>query len=115
VFLQDGVELLSGALAAVAVLAAAGAMFRSRVASEGWAFALSALAVAALFCSLFAWLYPNAMAASEGPALTLHAAASTHYTLTVMTVVAAIFTPIVLLYQGWTYWVFRRRIGIEAG
>jgi cytochrome d ubiquinol oxidase subunit II len=115
VALQDGVELLSGAFAVVAVLAVAGAMFRSRMAREGWAFALSAIAVAALFCSLFAWLYPNAMAATEGPALTLHAAASTHYTLTVMTVVAAIFTPIVLLYQGWTYWVFRRRVGIEAG
>jgi cytochrome d ubiquinol oxidase subunit II len=113
--LQDGIEPLSAALAGIAVLAAAGAVLRSRAGSEGWAFALSAVAVAALFCSLFAWLYPNAMAASEGPALTLHAAASSSYTLQVMTVVAVIFTPIVLLYQGWTYWVFRRRVGIEAG
>ncbi len=112
---QDGVEPLSAALAAVAVLAAAGAVWRSRAGSEGWAFALSAVAVATLFAALFAWLYPNAMAASSGPALTLHAAASSHYTLSVMTVVAAIFTPIVLIYQAWTYWVFRRRVGIEAG
>lgn len=112
---QDTVEPLSAAFAALALVAAAGAMWRSRSGREGWAFALSAVAVATLFCSLFAWLYPNAMAASDGPALSLGAASSTPYTLEVMTVVAAIFTPLVLLYQGWTYWVFRRRIGIEAG
>jgi len=109
-----GSEPLMVVLIAVAVLAAAGAAWRSRLGSEGWAFALSAVAVTALFCALFAWLYPNAMAASSGPALSLEAAASSHYTLKVMTVVAAIFTPLVLLYQGWTYWVFRRRVGIEA-
>jgi cytochrome d ubiquinol oxidase subunit II len=42
--------------------------------------------------------------------LTTTSAAATHYTLQIMTVVAVIFTPLVLLYQGWTYWVFRRRI-----
>ena len=42
--------------------------------------------------------------------LTIWNAASTHYTLKVMTIVALIFTPIVLIYQGWTYWVFRKRI-----
>ena len=40
-------------------------------------------------------------------------AASSNYTLTVMTVVAFIFTPIVLLYQGWTYWVFRQRVSSD--
>lgn len=74
-----------------------------------------AIVAASLFGSLFAWLYPNAMAASEGPALSLHMAASTPYTLQVMTVVAAIFTPLVLLYQGWTYWVFRHRVKVEPG
>jgi cytochrome d ubiquinol oxidase subunit II len=113
---QSHVEVVSAALAGVAVLAAAGAVERSRARREGWAFACSALAVAALFGALFAWLYPNAMP-STGPGadLTLHAAASGHYTLSVMTVVAVVFTPIVLLYQGWTYWVFRRRVGVEAG
>jgi len=45
--------------------------------------------------------------------LTVTNASSTEYTLKVMTVVAVIFTPIVLIYQGWTYYVFRRRIGVE--
>ncbi|MDA0183112.1 cytochrome d ubiquinol oxidase subunit II [Solirubrobacter phytolaccae] len=110
---MDGIEPLSAVLAGVAVLAAGAAWWRALLGSEGWAFAGSALSVAALFASLFAWLYPNAMAASEGPALSLHMAASTPYTLQVMTVVAAIFTPLVLLYQGWTYWVFRRRVAVD--
>jgi cytochrome d ubiquinol oxidase subunit II len=45
--------------------------------------------------------------------LTTTNASSTSYTLSIMTVVAVIFTPLVLLYQGWTYWVFRRRIGVN--
>jgi cytochrome d ubiquinol oxidase subunit II len=45
--------------------------------------------------------------------LTVDGAASSHYALAVMSVVAAIFVPIVLLYQGWTYYVFRQRIGGE--
>ena len=43
--------------------------------------------------------------------LTIHNASSSHYTLTVMTWVALLFTPVVLAYQGWTYWVFRHRVG----
>jgi cytochrome d ubiquinol oxidase subunit II len=52
------------------------------------------------------------MPSSTNPAwsLTTENASSSHYTLTVMTIVAAIFTPLVLLYQGWTYWVFRKRL-----
>jgi cytochrome d ubiquinol oxidase subunit II len=45
--------------------------------------------------------------------LTTANASSTHYTLTVMTVVAVIMTPIVLAYQAWTYWVFRKRIAVH--
>jgi len=56
------------------------------------------------------------MPSSIDPAfdLTIYNAASTNTTLTVMTVVALIFTPIVLLYQGWTYWIFRRRLTRES-
>ena len=49
----------------------------------------------------------------SGVSLTTSTAAATHYTLRIMTVVAVVFTPVVLLYQGWTYWVFRRRISPE--
>ena len=46
-----------------------------------------------------------------GNSLTVPGAASAHYTLAVMTVVALVVTPVVLLYQGWTYYVFRHRLG----
>jgi cytochrome d ubiquinol oxidase subunit II len=52
---------------------------------------------------------------SAAYSLTVDNASSTPYTLTIMTWVAVIFTPVVLLYQGWTYWVFRRRISVETG
>ena len=63
--------------------------------------------------SMFLNLYPRVLVSSLDPAysLTIFNAASAPYTLAVMSIVAAIFVPIVLAYQGWTYWVFRQRIG----
>jgi cytochrome d ubiquinol oxidase subunit II len=57
-------------------------------------------------------LYPDVLPSTTDPAFSLNTtnASSTHYTLTVMTWVAVALTPVVLIYQGWTYWVFRRRI-----
>jgi cytochrome d ubiquinol oxidase subunit II len=65
--------------------------------------------------TLFGELYPNVLVSSTDPDfnLTLANAASGHYTLEVMTVVAALFVPVVVLAQGWTYWIFRRRVGRE--
>jgi cytochrome d ubiquinol oxidase subunit II len=64
---------------------------------------------------MFAALFPDVMPSSTNAAwsLTTTNASATHYTLTVMTWVALFFTPIVLVYQGWTYWVFRRRISVH--
>ena len=42
--------------------------------------------------------------------LTVASTASSDYALKVMSVVALVMTPIVLLYQGWSYWVFRARV-----
>ena len=66
--------------------------------------------------TLFVSLYPRVMVSSLDPewSLTIYNASSTPYTLRVMTVVAAIFVPIVLAYQAWTYWVFRHRITAES-
>ncbi len=97
-------------LAALALVASVVAQGRRR---EGWAFALMGACLALVVVALFATLYPNVMPSSTDPAfnLTTTNASSTHYTLTVMTWVAVVLTPFVLLYQGWTYWVFRRRLG----
>jgi len=81
--------------------------------SSAFGFAGSTLATVLLVAVLLVSLFPNALPSSTASAfdLTLVQASSSHYTLTVMTVVAAIFVPIVLAYQSWTYWVFRHRLG----
>ena len=82
----------------------------------GWAFAMTCLAIALSTVTIFMALYPRVMISSLNPewSLTIYNASSTPYTLTVMSIVALIFVPIVLAYQGWTYWVFRHRIGAET-
>ena len=79
---------------------------------EGWAFIFSSMAIATFVSGLFFALYPRVMPSSRGAQfdLTIWNASSSNYTLKVMTIVAIIMTPIVLVYQGWTYWVFRKRI-----
>jgi cytochrome bd ubiquinol oxidase subunit II len=80
---------------------------------SGWAFVMTALAVGLVIATIFTGLYPRVLVSDPGFAnsLTIADASAAHYALSVMTVVAAIFTPIVLLYQGWTYHVFRHRVG----
>ena len=99
-------------LAALALVAGLLAASRGR---EGWAFAGTFVTIALAVAGLFAALFPDVMPSSTDPAfsLTTTNAAATSYTLTVMTWVAAIFTPVVLAYQSWTYWVFRRRISVH--
>ena len=82
---------------------------------EGWAFAGTAACIALTVASLFVALFPDVFPSSLLPewSLTAQNASSTAYTLKIMTWVAVVFTPLVLLYQGWTYWVFRKRIGVE--
>lgn len=79
---------------------------------EGWAFAFGAGTVAFAVLTLWLALFPNVMPSSTDPAgtLTIENASSTDYTLTIMTWAAVVFLPLVLLYQGWTYWVFRKRV-----
>ncbi|MGP0102656.1 MAG: cytochrome d ubiquinol oxidase subunit II [Solirubrobacteraceae bacterium] len=108
-----GVKISALVLAVAAVLLAGAVPAVLAGDREGRAFALSAGAIALLFTSLFVSLYPDALPSTTSHAydLALTAASSTHYTQTVMTVVAIVFVPIVLVYQGWTYWVFRHRLG----
>jgi cytochrome d ubiquinol oxidase subunit II len=96
----------------VAAVAWLGAIWLTRVGRDGWAFVLSSTTILLAVASLFVGLFPNVMVSSIDSAfnLTLDNASSAAYTLTVMTWVAVIMTPIVVIYQGWTYWVFRKRI-----
>jgi len=110
----------SAIVAVVAAVSLVSAIVLSLKGREGWAFALNGVAIVGAVAALFIALHPYVLRSTTDPAgtLTVVNASSTHYTLTVMTWVAVIFTPVVLVYQTWTYWVFRKRIGradIPAG
>ncbi|MFD6284949.1 cytochrome d ubiquinol oxidase subunit II [Streptomyces anthocyanicus] len=108
----DGTSLVALVVAVVALVAAIGANQAGR---EGWAFGLSGLTIVAAVAMLFLTLFPNVMPSSLNDewSLTVSNASSSPYTLKIMTWCAVIATPVVMLYQGWTYWVFRKRIGTQ--
>lgn len=108
----DGWSLLAMAIAVVALVGAIGTVAAGR---EGWSFALSGVTIVAAVAMLFLTLFPNVMPSSLNDSwnLTVTNASSSPYTLKIMTWCAGIATPVVLLYQGWTYWVFRKRIGTQ--
>ncbi|QKG18746.1 cytochrome d ubiquinol oxidase subunit II [Actinomadura verrucosospora] len=76
------------------------------------AFGGTSIATLALVAALFARLYPRTMVSSTAgsPSLTIYSTASNHYSLVAMTIIAAVFVPIVLAYQVWALWVFRARL-----
>jgi cytochrome d ubiquinol oxidase subunit II len=100
----------------VQVLAIIAAIFAAILAPgehhDGWAFTASAIAIAATVGSIFITLHPNVMVSSTNAAydLTVSNSASGSYALKVMTIVAVIFLPVVLAYQGWSFYVFRARV-----
>ncbi|WP_435200658.1 cytochrome d ubiquinol oxidase subunit II [Janibacter sp. GS2] len=102
---------VAAGVAAVALLAAIAANAKG---AEGWAFTGTSTTIAMTVVSYFLMLFPNAInGRGSSPDLTLEAAASSPLTLTIMTWAAVVFTPIMLGYTVWTYWVFRRRLSVE--
>lgn len=99
----------TGVLAAVSLIAAVGF---SLVRRDGWAFFSGMLTVMFAVVMLFSALFPFVMPSTIDPAysLTIANASSTPYTLQIMSWTALIAMPLVLAYQAWTYWVFRKRI-----
>ncbi len=104
-FLLNPIELL----AVLAVLAAVWLVYDRR---EGFAFAATTVTIASSIVAIFVGLYPNVMVSSTNAAynLTARNTASEDYSLKVMTVIAAVLVPVVLAYQIWSYYVFRRRV-----
>ncbi len=102
------------ALVAVGALAWVAAIWFNLQKKEGLAFTFSAVtlvgAVTFLFCVLYPYVMPNIDGRTPENSLTITNASSTPYTLKIMTIVAIIFVPVVLAYQAWTYWVFRKRV-----
>ena len=109
-------DLFKSTLAAVAFAAAIICFLISwGVRRPGLGFVFSCLTVIFVTVAYFAGLFPRIMVSSLDPAwsLTVSNASSSTYTLTLMTVVALVFVPIILIYQAWTYWTFRHRVSEE--
>jgi cytochrome bd ubiquinol oxidase subunit II len=97
---------------ALGLIAVIGAAWAAQAKAEGWAFTAAALGMAATVWSLFTELYPRVMISSTNAAynLTIANTASPAYTLKVMTVIALIFLPLVIVYQSWAYHIFKKRL-----
>lgn len=82
---------------------------------DGWAFLMTGMTIVLSTITVFMSLYPRVMISSLNPdwTLTIHNASSNEYTLKVMTIVALSTVPLVLAYQAWTYWVFRKRVTVR--
>lgn len=102
--------------ALLTALALVAAILLTRAGADGKAFAAMALTIAFAVLTILSALFPNVMPSSTDPAysLTIANASSSTYTLTVMTWVAAFALPIVLAYQAWTFWIFRKRVTIAS-
>ncbi|WP_150958405.1 cytochrome d ubiquinol oxidase subunit II [Microbacterium testaceum] len=100
------------ALAGIAALTLIGSWVANTRDREGTAFTLGAVTIVTAVAALFFALFPNVMPSTlpGGASLTIDNASSTDYTLTIMSWAALIFLPLILAYQGWTYWVFRKRV-----
>ncbi len=108
----SGAAYLPTLIAAVALILAGVFLMKGRT---GWAFAMTAVTIVFVTFTAFAGLYPNVLPSTLDPAynLTIYNASASQYTLKIMTIVALIFTPLVLIYQGWTYYTFRQRLTLE--
>lgn len=100
------------AFAALTALALVASIVLVRLGKDGWSFTTMAATIAFAVLTILSALFPNVMPSTTDPAysLTIENSSSGEYTLTVMTWVAVIAMPIVLAYQAWTFWVFRKRI-----
>ncbi|GAB2665923.1 cytochrome d ubiquinol oxidase subunit II [Gordonia jinhuaensis] len=101
---------------ALAVVAVAVCLVATYLEKEGIGFAATTAAIGLTVILLFGSLWRNVMPSTTNPAysLTIDNASSSHYTLVVMTWAAVIVAPVVLIYQGWTYWVFKHRLTTQS-
>jgi cytochrome bd ubiquinol oxidase subunit II len=107
-----GGTVWTGLALLLAVAAAAASWFAERSSRDGWGFVWLGVALAASLACIFGSVYPVVLPStlSEAFSLTVANASSSPYTLGLMSIVAALGVPLVLAYQGWTYWVFRKRV-----
>jgi cytochrome d ubiquinol oxidase subunit II len=109
----DDAGFVPGLLPIAAIVLLGVVIWLTREAMFGWAFIGTGLTIVAVVAAIFTGMYPNVMTSTIDPdySLTVFNASSTTLTLQIMSIVALIFVPIVLVYQSWSYWVFRKRVG----
>ena len=114
IFTRRGATPIISVLIAAITLILSGLFVRAQ--KSGWGFVMTALTIVFTVVTVFSGLYPRLMVSSLNPdwTLTIYNASSSPYTLKVMTIVVVIFVPIVLVYQGWTYWIFRQRLSTKT-
>ncbi|MFZ2324886.1 MAG: cytochrome d ubiquinol oxidase subunit II [Ignavibacteriaceae bacterium] len=100
-------------LAGIAILSVG---YLLKIKREGWAFVMTGITIVFSTITIFMGLFPRVMVSSSNSdwSLTIYNASSSPYTLQVMSIVALIFVPIVLAYQAWSYWIFRKRISTKS-
>lgn len=105
-----------GSIPIIAMLAILSVGTFLKAQKEGWAFIMTGITIAFSTIIVFTGLFPRVMVSSTNPewSLTIYNASSSDYTLGVMSIVAAVFVPLVLLYQGWSYWVFKKRVSKDS-
>lgn len=112
----DTIGVNPGVMPIATAAALLAAVYFVRTRQFGWAFAALGGTIVLALVTYFWFLYPNVLVSSLDDAynLTVNNASSSEYTLQVMSVVALIFVPAMLFYQGWSYWVFRKRVAAEG-
>ncbi len=109
-----GKGVISWIITALSILGIVLALFMNSKDREGWAFFGTVVSIATMVSGMFVAMWPNVVPAlTPGNDLSIQAAASTSYTLQIMTVATVIFLPVVLAYQAWTFWVFRKRLSTK--
>jgi cytochrome bd ubiquinol oxidase subunit II len=108
--------IIPGTIPLLAIVAYISAFIFLKQKQDGWAFAMNGLTIVFGTIVAFQGLFPRVMISSLNPAynLTIYNASASQYSLTAMLIVALTFVPIVIAYQGWTYWVFRKRISRDT-
>ena len=107
--LNSVIAVIAVALAALSLIVSVVLQLKGR---SGLAFVASILAILFVTVMVFATMFPNVLISTLNPLwnLTIYNACSSPYTLKIMTIVALTLVPIVLIYQGWSFWMFRKRV-----
>ena len=107
--LNSVIAVIAAALAALSLIVSVVLQLKGR---SGLAFVASILAILFVTVMVFATMFPNVLISTLNPLwnLTIYNACSSPYTLKIMTIVALTLVPIVLIYQGWSFWMFRKRV-----